>query len=133
MRVFRFLFPAALAALLALCVPGLSSGGAVAEACASPSPADAPEDGETVERLVAGAVRLALLPVEALSRALTACEEKQGGETPGWIREGTQLLRAFVKELKAFLPAGPEDSNGLDPESDVSVIRPSPACKLRLV
>ncbi len=136
MRVFRFLLPAALAAFLVLLVPcraGLPACGSAALAETGPAPANAPEDEKAAERLAVSAVRLMLLPVEALSRALTACEEKQGEETPGWIREGAELLRAFVEEMREFLPSEPEDSGGSSPESDVSLTWPSPVCKLRLV
>ncbi len=136
MRVFRFLLPAALAAFLVLLVPcraGLPACGSAALAETGLAPTDAPEDEKAAERLVVSAVRLVLLPVEALSRALTACEEKQGEEAPGWVREGAGLLRAWVEEMREFLPSEPEDSGGSHPESDVSLTWPSPVCKLRLV
>lgn len=128
MRVFRFLLPAALAALLVWFVPCRASWrGALAEA--GPAQADAPEGEGTAEQLAVAALRLALVPVEALSRAFTDCEEKQGEDAPGWIREGAELLRALLAELRELLPDAPEDG----PEGDISVILPSPFCKLRLV
>ncbi len=132
MRVFRYLLPAALAAFLVLFVPCRADWrGALAEA--GPAPADAPADEGAAERLAVSVLRLALLPIEALSRAFTDCERKQGDDAPGWIREGAELLRALCGELRELLPADPEASGGFPSERDVSLTWPSPVCKLRLV
>lgn len=139
MRVFRFLLPAALAAFLVLFAPcraDFGGGGALADAAPAPSQADAPEDGEDeedAERLAACALRLMLLPVRAIARAFTACEEEQGEAASGWIREGAELLRALLDELRELLPAGSEACGGSSPESDVSLIWPSPVGKPCLV